>query len=69
MLVIEDGGRPIHVGLKVRDPLRPKGCIFNDNTCLVTEGVDCDRSGVVYKIECITCLEAVNYEREVHNYI
>ena len=35
ILVIEDGGHPIHIGLKVRDPMRPKGYIFDDPTCFV----------------------------------
>ena len=24
--IIEDGGKPVHCGLKVKDPLRPSGC-------------------------------------------
>ena len=26
--VIRDGGKPVHCGVKVNDPLRPHGCIF-----------------------------------------
>ena len=33
--VIEDGGKPVHCGPKVKDPLRPHGCIFGDQRCLV----------------------------------
>ena len=67
VLVIEDGGQPIHVGLKTRDPLRPKGCIFYDETCPVLQGTDCDRTDVIYKIECMTCMEAMEDGEEVHN--
>ena len=28
--VIEDGVKPIHIGLMVKDPMRPNGCVFND---------------------------------------
>ena len=67
--MVEDGGRPIHIGLKVRDPMRPKGCIFNDPTCFVDSNSECDRCGVVYKITCIKCTETADNDREVHNYI
>ena len=60
ILVVEDGGRPIHVGLKTRDPLRPKGCIFGDQTCPVVEGTNCDRSGVIYKFTCVSSLETID---------
>ena len=30
LLVVEDGGKPIHVGMRVDDPCRPPGCIFGD---------------------------------------
>ena len=36
LLIVEDGGRPIHVGLKSRDPSRPEGCLFGDANCFMT---------------------------------
>ena len=69
ILVIEDGGRPIHVGLKVRDPHRLDGCVFGQEACPVVSGTDCDRTGVVYKIECKQCKETAENVNSVHNYI
>ena len=34
-LVMEEGGCPIHVGLKTHNPKRLKGCIFGDTKCIV----------------------------------
>ena len=33
--ITEDGGKPVHYGLMVKDPLRPSGCIFGDPKCPV----------------------------------
>ena len=66
------------IGLKVRDPMRSKGCIFGDPYCIVDPAVQCDRSGVVYKIICITCKSSIvtestesrnSYDIETHNYV
>ena len=65
---MEDGGRTIHSGLKMRDPMRPKGCVFSDPNCMVEEDSQCDRQRVVYKITCRTCLEIIITE-DTHNYI
>ena len=69
VLVIEDGGMPITQGLKIKDPLRPSGCIFNDSRCPVKEGIDCDRTGVIYKIECRTCIDIAEDPSKTYNYI
>ena len=53
--IIEDGGKPIYYGLKVRDPLRHQGCIYGEDTCMVDIKYPCDTLGVVYRIECMTC--------------
>ena len=37
ILVIEDGGKPVHCGLRVNDPMRQKGCIYNDPDYIVSE--------------------------------
>ena len=55
--IIEDGGMPVHCGSRVKDPLRCGGCIFGDSNCMVRADQQCDRSGVIYKIQCLTCLE------------
>ena len=57
LLIVEDGGCPVYNGLKVRDPMRGKGCIFGDPCCIVDPSVQCDRIGVVYKIVCLIHLE------------
>ena len=78
LLVIEDGGCPIYNGLRVRDPSRSNGCIFGDPLCIVDPSVQCDRTGIVYKIVCIACKSIVetdstensnSYESETHNYV
>ena len=43
LLVIEDGGIPIEIGLKVKDPMCPDGCIFGDTICIVQRGTNCDK--------------------------
>ena len=66
--VIEDGGKPVHCGLRVKDPLRPHGCVFGDQNCIVRGDQQCDRMGVVYRIMCTKCLEE-KPENENHKYI
>ena len=55
--VIEDGGIPIHCGLRIKDPLRPPGCVFGDPLCMVKDSQQCDKMGVIYQIQCSKCLE------------
>ena len=52
--IIEDGGLPIHIGLKTKDPMRTSGCIFGDPNCIVKSNQQCDRMGVIYNIQCNT---------------
>ena len=60
MLVIEDGGKPITSGLCVSDPLRPKGCVFGDTQCMVDPDFRCDTAGIIYKINCVDCMEEID---------
>ena len=41
--VIHDGGRPIHCGLRVKDPMQSSGCVFGDPNWLVKSKYQCDR--------------------------
>ena len=67
--VIEDGGKPIHSGLSISDPMRTDGCIFRDENCIVDTKYKCDTTGVVYRIECNTCNEAIPDCNETDRYI
>ena len=67
--VIEDGGKPIHCGLSVSDPKRVKGCIYNNDECMVNPQYRCDTIGVVYKIECKTCLEEIEDDLKTDSYV
>ena len=53
ILVVEDGGNPVTTGLTTADPKR------KDSGCIVDSGERCDKSGLVCKIQCITCKEEV----------
>ena len=44
--IIEDGGKPILTGIKVKDV----GCIFGDTDCMVDPKTPCDKTRAVYKI-------------------
>ena len=57
--VIEDGGKPIHVGLMIKDPMRPHGCVFSDPDCIVRGDQQCDKTSVIYRMQCLTCLETL----------
>ena len=46
-LVLEDGGLPIMIGLKVRDPFRCQGCMFKDDKCMINLNTDCSRHASV----------------------
>ena len=70
ILVVEDGGNPVTTGPTFADLKRKDGCIFQDSGCIVDSGERCDKSGLVCKIQCITCKEEVAEEsNESHNYI
>ena len=62
--VIEDGGLPIHIGLKVKDLMRPTGGIFGDPNCIVKSNQQCDRMGVIYNIHCNTCNDQIEDNTE-----
>ena len=71
-MIVEDGGKRIHVGLKVDDPCRPPGCIFGDIHCIVDPKYKCDQISKIYKITCVTCdavIDDRDPERESPNYI
>ena len=58
-LVLEDGGLPATLGLKVKDPFRKLGCTFWDPACMVDPNVDCSQQDPVYIITCGGCNEKV----------
>ena len=71
-LVVEDGGRPIHVGMRVNDPRRPSGCVFGDRDCIVDSKYQCDKMSMIYRISCISCNQMIaesDSEKEPPNYI
>ena len=67
--VIEDGGKPIYCGLRVNDPMRPKGCIFKDPNCIVDTKFPCDVTGAVYRIECTNCKQQILDNESTERYI
>ena len=73
ILIIEDGGRPIHTGIKINDPCRPPGCIYGDTNCIVDQKYHCDLTSRIYKITCIQCnliiVNSSDAEKESPNYI
>ena len=66
-LVLEDGGLPATLGLRVRDPFRHEGCTFGDPTCIVDRRQDCSRQDVVYIITCNECKERVCQGPDLEN--
>ena len=54
-LVLEDGGLPVTIGLKKRDPFRSHGCTFGDPSCMVDPKEDCSSQAKVYIITCGGC--------------
>ena len=59
ILVTEDGGLPVICSLKRTDPFRKPQCRFNDPKCLVEEGKDCAKTGILYEISCKACNQKV----------
>ena len=51
-LVLEDGGLPVTIGLKKRDPFWTPGCTFMDPTCMVDSKEDCSGQAKVYIVTC-----------------
>ena len=45
-LVVENGGRPIHIGMKVNDPCRLVGCVFHDSQCIVDNKYPCVKTSM-----------------------
>ena len=60
---------PIQCGLKVKEPMRPVGYIFGNPDCIVRDDINCDRTGVVYRIACETCISTSQDPRNVYNHI
>ena len=61
-LVQEEGGNPITLGLKQRDPFAPSNCRYGDNNCLARSGQDCGAMGTVYLITCTSCKQELSPE-------
>ena len=59
ILIIEDGGRPIHSGIKIKDPCRPKGCIYGDINCIVDPNYHCDQTSKINKITRKLCNQVI----------
>ena len=59
-VVLEEGGHPISLGLKKRDPFLTNGCQFNDNDCIMRSDKDCSMMGAIYIIRCISCKERLD---------
>ena len=54
-LVVEEGGLPVSIGLKLANPFKTDGCQFGDNNCLIQDDHDCGTMGAVYCIKCLGC--------------
>ena len=66
--VLEDGGQSITNKLRVPDPFRKNGCVFDDINCIVRADQRCDTAGVVYRISCNSCSTDVAIE-DTYNYV
>ena len=60
-LVLEDGGVPVTLGLKQKDPFSDNKCKFGDEECWVQDG-KCNAMGCIYNVTCIGCQEAIDPE-------
>ena len=58
-MVLEDGGLPATLGLKLRNPFRALQCTFGDPNCMVSPSTDCSLQDKVYIITCNECLDEV----------
>ena len=60
-MVLEDGGLPVTIGLKQRDPFRTPGCAFKDPECMIDPKEDCSGQAKVYIVTCdnINCQNKV----------
>ena len=58
-MVLEDGGIPITMGLKSRDPFRTQECTFSDVNCMVDTTTDCSQQDKVYIITCNGCMQDI----------
>ena len=61
--VMEEGGLPVTVGLRVNDPFHPGSCRYGDPKCIVEQNKDCGLMGNIYEITCNSCQEAVIQEQ------
>ena len=60
-MVLEDGGAPITLGLKVKDPFHKDECQFGDPDCWVAKG-KCGKMSCVYCVVCNACNEEIDPE-------
>ena len=58
-IIMEDGGIPATLGLKLRDPFRRSRCVFNDPECCVDPKVDCSKQDQCYILTCNSCQHQV----------
>ena len=66
-LVLEDGGLPITLGLKKKNPFRVEICTFNDPNCMVDRKTDCSKQNVTYIVTCNGCPDNVSYGPLIKN--
>ena len=55
--MLEEGGIPVTLGLKLNDPFLTSGCQFGAEKCLISEKHKCNATRAVYTIKCKTCLK------------
>ena len=58
-MVIEDGGLPVTLGAKLRDPFRTPQCTYKDPQCIVDVRADCSQQAQVYICTCLGCSEEI----------
>ena len=59
-IVLEEGGEPVTIGLKRKNPFSTNGCKFGDNQCIVSPSSDCSAMGATYIIRCLSCKQTVD---------
>ena len=57
--VVEEGGLPVSVGLRVNDPFHPGTWRYGHKECIVEKGKDCATMGILYEITCKSCNEVI----------
>ena len=59
-LIQEEGGKPVHLGLKKSDPFAIPGCMYEDEKCFAKPGENCGSMGSIYTIQCKGCKEELS---------